>query len=132
MWQCSTLSNITRNQSCSTEGSVQSTGIRRDDQPSTSRIYPLSCESRCLSRFPEPLAQKNLTLEFSRRPRGLRIWAALRFLGRRGVAGLVERHCRQAKRLAEGLADAGVVVLNRVVLNQVLGTLEDGRDVAAF
>ena len=80
----------------------------------------------------EPLAQKNLTLEFSRRPRGLPIWAALRALGRRGAGDLVERHCRQAKRLAEGVAAAGVDVLNRVVLNQVLGTLPDDRDVAAL
>ncbi len=80
----------------------------------------------------EPLAQKNLTLEFSRRARGLPIWAALRALGRRGVSELVERHCRQAKRLAEGIADAGVKVLNRVVLNQVLGTPNDPDDVAAF
>ena len=80
----------------------------------------------------EPLAQKNLTLEFSRRPRGLPIWAALRSLGRQGVDALVERHCRQAKRLSEGLAANGVTVLNRVVLNQVLGTLPDERDVAAF
>ncbi len=80
----------------------------------------------------EPLAQKNLTLEFSRRPRGLPIWAALRALGRGGVEELVERHCRQARRLAEGLAEAGVMILNRVVLNQVLGTLPGDRDVAAF
>ena len=71
----------------------------------------------------EPLAQKNLTLEFSRRARGVPIWAALRSLGREGVAEMVERHCRQAKRLAEGLAERGVVILNRVVLNQVLATL---------
>ncbi len=42
------------------------------------------------------------------------------------------RHCRQARRLSEGLAEAGVTILNRVVLNQVLGTLPDDRDVAAF
>ena len=80
----------------------------------------------------EPLAQKNLTLEFSRRPRGLPIWAALRSLGRRGVSDLVESHCRQAKRLSEGLAEAGIVILNRVVLNQVLATLPGDGDVAAF
>jgi aromatic-L-amino-acid decarboxylase len=66
------------------------------------------------------LAQKNLTMEFSRRARGLPIWAALRSLGRDGVAELVERHCAQAARLAEGLRDAGYEVCNRVVLNQVL------------
>ena len=65
-------------------------------------------------------AQKNLTLEFSRRARGIPIWAALRSLGRAGVAALVDRHCRQAQRVAEGLRAAGYEVVNRVVLNQVL------------
>lgn len=69
-------------------------------------------------------SQKNLGLEFSRRARGIPIWAALRTLGRRGVADLVERHCRQARRLADGLRDAGFDILNRVVLNQVLVRLE--------
>ncbi|MEJ4047008.1 pyridoxal phosphate-dependent decarboxylase family protein [Erwinia sp. SLM-02] len=65
-------------------------------------------------------AQKNLTLEFSRRPRGIPVWAALRTLGRKGVAEMVERHCRLARRVAEGLSSSGYRVLNRVVLNQVL------------
>jgi len=65
-------------------------------------------------------AQMHLVLEFSRRARGIPIWAALRSLGRDGVAALVERHCRQARRLAEGLAAAGIEVVNRVPLNQVL------------
>jgi len=65
-------------------------------------------------------AQKNLTLEFSRRARGIPIWAALRTLGHKGVAAMVERHCRQARRTAEGLRDAGYEVINRVMLNQVL------------
>ena len=65
-------------------------------------------------------AQKNLTLEFSRRARGISVWAALRSLGTAGVADLVERHCDQAKRVGEGLAAAGFDVVNRVVLNQVL------------
>ncbi len=65
-------------------------------------------------------AQKNLTLEFSRRPRGIPVWAALRNLGKHGVAQQIERHCRQAQRVAAGLRAAGYEVLNRVVLNQVL------------
>ena len=67
-----------------------------------------------------PDAQKNLTLEFSRRPRGVAIWAALRTLGRAGVAELVDRHCDYARDLGERLAAAGFEVLNRVVINQVL------------
>lgn len=65
-------------------------------------------------------AQKNLTLEFSRRPRGIPVWAALRTLGRSGIASLIERHCAQARQIGEGLTRAGFDVLNRVVLNQVL------------
>ncbi|NBD08917.1 pyridoxal phosphate-dependent decarboxylase family protein [Corallococcus silvisoli] len=65
-------------------------------------------------------AQKNLTLEFSRRPRGIPVWAALRSLGREGIAELVERHCAQARRIGDGLARAGFEVLNAVTLNQVL------------
>lgn len=69
-------------------------------------------------------SQKNLGLEFSRRARGIAVWAALRTLGRRGVGELVERHCRQATRLAAGLAEAGFEILNRVCLNQVLARLD--------
>lgn len=65
-------------------------------------------------------AQKNLTLEFSRRPRGIPVWAALRSMGRQGVAELVERHCAQARRIGDGLTRAGFEVLNQVTLNQAL------------
>lgn len=70
-------------------------------------------------------AQKNLTLEFSRRGRGVPIWAALHSLGREGVEALVDQFCDQAKRLADGLADSPVRILNRVVLNQVLCQMPD-------
>ena len=65
-------------------------------------------------------AQKNLTLEFSRRARGIAVWAALRTLGRHGVATLIERHCALARRIADGLGKAGFEIVNRVVLNQIL------------
>jgi glutamate/tyrosine decarboxylase-like PLP-dependent enzyme len=58
--------------------------------------------------------------ELSRRARGIEIWAALKSLGRSGLAGLIERNCRCARRFAEGLAGAGFEVLNDVVLNQVV------------
>ncbi len=67
----------------------------------------------------------DFTPELSRRGRGIEVWAALRALGRRGVADLVERTCRHAKRFAEGLSDAGYKVLNDVVLNQVLVAFGD-------
>jgi glutamate/tyrosine decarboxylase-like PLP-dependent enzyme len=59
--------------------------------------------------------------EFSRRARGFAVYAALRQLGRRGVAEMVERCCGCAQLMAEELArDPRVKVLNDVVLNQVL------------
>ncbi|MGR6964482.1 pyridoxal phosphate-dependent decarboxylase family protein [Geodermatophilus sp. URMC 61] len=59
--------------------------------------------------------------ESSRRARGFATWAALRELGRSGVAGLVERCCALARRFAaEASAVEGVAVVNDVVLNQVL------------
>lgn len=60
------------------------------------------------------------TPEMSRRARGVEIWAALRALGRTGLADLIERTCRHASRFAAGLRGAGYAVLNDVVLNQVL------------
>jgi glutamate/tyrosine decarboxylase-like PLP-dependent enzyme len=61
------------------------------------------------------------TPEASRRARGLPVWAALRSLGRSGVAELVDRCCRHARRFADALGHAdGVEVLNEVVLNQTL------------
>ena len=60
------------------------------------------------------------TPEASRRARGFALYAALRSLGRRGVAELVERNCAQARRFASLLADGGAEILNDVVLNQVL------------
>jgi glutamate/tyrosine decarboxylase-like PLP-dependent enzyme len=62
------------------------------------------------------------TPELSRRGRGVDVWAAMRSLGRSGLAELIERNCRQARRFAEGLTSAGFRVLNEVVLNQVLVT----------
>jgi glutamate/tyrosine decarboxylase-like PLP-dependent enzyme len=68
------------------------------------------------------------TLESSRRARGFAVWAALRELGRDGVAELVDRPCRLARRFADGLAAGGAQILNDVVLNQVLvGFGEDAR-----
>jgi glutamate/tyrosine decarboxylase-like PLP-dependent enzyme len=65
------------------------------------------------------------TPEASRRARGVVVWAALRSLGREGLADLVERTCRHAKRFAECLSAAGYQILNDVVLNQVLVSFGD-------
>lgn len=77
----------------------------------TAEYLPTETEMRNPSDF---------TPELSRRARGVEVWAALMGLGRRGVAEMIERDCRHARRLAEGLSAAGYRVLNDVVLNQAL------------
>lgn len=67
-----------------------------------------------------PRDQVDWTPEFSRRARGFAVYAALRQLGRSGVAELVARCCDHARRFADRLGDGGAEVLNDVVLNQVL------------
>jgi glutamate/tyrosine decarboxylase-like PLP-dependent enzyme len=67
--------------------------------------------------------------EFSRRARGVPLYAALRFLGRAGLAALIDGCCDHAERMATRLAEAeGVEVLNDVVLNQVLVRFRDDDD----
>jgi glutamate/tyrosine decarboxylase-like PLP-dependent enzyme len=73
--------------------------------------------------------------EFSRRARGFTVWAALRSLGRRGVAEMVERFCAHARRFAAELSELdGVRIVNDVVFTQVcvsFGSDEVTREVAA-
>lgn len=77
------------------------------------------------------------TPDESRRARGVAVYAALRALGRQGVADLVDRCCRHATHMGELLqAHAQVRVLNDVTLNQVLVRFEprtgDARDADRF
>jgi glutamate/tyrosine decarboxylase-like PLP-dependent enzyme len=66
------------------------------------------------------------TPEHSRRARAVPVYAALRQLGRSGVAELVERTCAHAQRFAVAIAElSGCEVLNEVVLNQVLFRFAD-------
>ena len=71
----------------------------------------------------------NYVPESSRRARAIPIYAAIRSLGRAGVAAMIERNCAQAQRMAKRLAAIpGAEVLNDVVLNQVLVRLPGGDD----
>ena len=72
-----------------------------------------------------PREPGDYTPESSRRARAVEIWAALRSLGSRGLAALIDRNCRQAQRFAERLGAAGAEVLNDVVLNQVVVSFGD-------
>jgi glutamate/tyrosine decarboxylase-like PLP-dependent enzyme len=79
-----------------------------------------------------PRDQLDWNPEFSRRARGFAVYAALRSLGRSGVAALVERSCAHARRFADGLARLPrSEVLNDVVLNQVLLRFGDDAETEA-
>lgn len=65
------------------------------------------------------------TPELSRRARGVDVWAALKFLGKSGLAEMLNRCCSNARRFADGLEKAGFEILNDVMLNQVLVSFGD-------
>jgi glutamate/tyrosine decarboxylase-like PLP-dependent enzyme len=65
------------------------------------------------------------TPQSSQRARAVDAWAALRTLGRSGLAELVDRCSDHARRFAEGLRAAGIEVLNDVVINQALVGFRD-------
>ncbi|HZT45317.1 MAG TPA: aminotransferase class V-fold PLP-dependent enzyme [Gaiellaceae bacterium] len=67
-----------------------------------------------------PRDQLDWTPEFSRRARGFAVYAAIRSLGRSGIAAMIERCCDHAARFAQEITATGADVLNEVVLNQVL------------
>lgn len=67
------------------------------------------------------------TPELSRRARGVEIWAALKSLGRAGLAEMIERNCRSARWFADALQQGGCEILNEVILNQVLVSFGDAQ-----
>ncbi|MDG1708778.1 MAG: pyridoxal-dependent decarboxylase, partial [Emcibacteraceae bacterium] len=70
------------------------------------------------------------TPEFSRRARGIEIWAALKFLGKDGLANLVDGTSNHAKRMAHELEKLGFIIMNDVVINQIVVTLDDDEKIA--
>jgi len=75
---------------------------------------------------------KDMVPEFSRRARGIEVWAAIKEMGSEGVENLVDRCCKHAEKLSKGLIDIGYVILNDVQLNQVvatIGTAEEIQDI---
>lgn len=77
----------------------------------------------------------DVTPELSRRARGVPAWAALRSLGRSGVADLIDRLHANAVAMATGLGSiAGVQILNVVDYTQVMfrvGSDDDTRALGA-
>jgi glutamate/tyrosine decarboxylase-like PLP-dependent enzyme len=94
----------------------------RDPQVLSAAMAPGSAAYLAVGAAREP---SHHTPEQSRRARGVEVWAALRSLGRAGVADLIERTCGYARQFATGLQAAGYRVLNAVVLNQVVVAFGD-------
>jgi glutamate/tyrosine decarboxylase-like PLP-dependent enzyme len=82
----------------------------------------MSTAAAYLVRSPdEPRECFDWVPESSRHARGLAIYAALQSLGRTGVADLIDRCARLARRFVERLTgESRIRILNDVVLNQVL------------
>lgn len=65
------------------------------------------------------------TPELSRRARGIEVWAAIKYLGRDGMSELLDRCCTHARNFATALTEMGFIILNDVVINQVVVTMDD-------
>ncbi|TQS45077.1 pyridoxal phosphate-dependent decarboxylase family protein [Cryptosporangium phraense] len=84
------------------------------------------------ARDDEPLDPLAAVPELSRRARGVPVWAALRALGRDGVAAQVDGLAGHARALARGIASLpGAEILNDVVFTQVSAAFEDDARTAA-
>ncbi len=70
------------------------------------------------------------TPEMSRRARSVELWSILKYLGKSGVADLVDGLCDRALDFAEGLKAEGFEIHNDVVFNQVVtsGKTDDETD----
>src|SRR3954447_415900 len=73
-----------------------------------------------------PLDPSDKVPELSRRARGVPVWAALRALGRDGVADLVDGLVANARAIADGIAGIpGAEIVNDVVYTQVCVSFGD-------
>jgi glutamate/tyrosine decarboxylase-like PLP-dependent enzyme len=70
----------------------------------------------------ETIPAKDRLIEFSRRARGVTVWAAMRALGRQGLSDLIDTCCQHAGTLRAGLSNMGWTIHNDVVLNQVVAS----------
>ncbi|WP_409349986.1 pyridoxal phosphate-dependent decarboxylase family protein [Rathayibacter soli] len=95
-------------------------GIAIVARPETVRTVFGTQASYLMADDPGPGDPFERVPEFSRRARGVPVWAALRSLGRRGTIALVERFAEHATAFADGIARIpGAEVINDVVFTQV-------------
>jgi glutamate/tyrosine decarboxylase-like PLP-dependent enzyme len=96
---------------------------------STAHVAAMNLAAPYLVLNPDQRDNSNYVPECARRARAVPIYAAIRSLGRAGLADLIERNCAQTRRMAARLAAIpGATVLNDVVLNQLLVRLPGGDD----
>lgn len=110
-------------------------GVAIVSRPSVTRAA-LGTQTAYLIRDPADVSEPfDLVPEMSRRARGVPVWAALRQLGRNGVAELVDRLVEIARALADGLREiSDVHIVNDVAFTQVcvtFGSDEQTRAVTA-
>jgi len=72
------------------------------------------------------------TPELSRRARGIEIWAALKHLGKDGLAEIINNTSNHAKRFAWELDALGITIMNDVVINQIVGTFDNEEKLDQF
>ncbi len=72
-----------------------------------------------------PRVPSHFTPELSRRARGIDVWATLKYLGRKGVANVIDTSCDQALRFSNELQTLGFTIMNDVCINQVVFGLKD-------
>ncbi|WP_415888142.1 pyridoxal phosphate-dependent decarboxylase family protein [Neptuniibacter sp. SY11_33] len=80
----------------------------------------------------ENVPPKDMVPEFSRRARGVEVWAAIKEMGQEGISDLINRCCNHAITLANGLQELGYEIVNDVVLNQVVATIGNPDDIKAI
>jgi glutamate/tyrosine decarboxylase-like PLP-dependent enzyme len=64
------------------------------------------------------------TPEMSKRARAIELWAAMKYLGRTGIAELVEQLHHHAQLFGKLLAGNGFTILNEIVFNQLIFSCE--------
>ncbi len=74
----------------------------------------------------------HFTPELSRRARGIEIWAALKHLGQSGVGDIIDRTCNYASHFTSELKKMNFEILNDVVINQIVATLENEDQLEGF
>ena len=100
-------------------------------------VYPDTRAIANLARFDEAMQASGAYIQYSdqrdgmlygpdmsRRARAVEVWAALKYLGRKGVGQLIDGFCDNAASFAGALKENGFRVLNDVVFNQVLVACE--------